>query len=92
MKKQRTLWRKASSLLAVPFIVTSMSVGAASASTSVQAYDKLPKPTHPKRVQKRKDGTCWETIDRKCPEGVPCNPPAPRRVQCPKPAKDKKSK
>ncbi len=35
------------------------------------------------KVTTREDNTCWARGPVSCPEGVRCNPPAPRQVKCP---------
>ena len=46
----------------------------------------LPSPKNPERVFQRDDGSCWEDLSN-CPdpirEGMSCNPPPPKQVDCP---------
>lgn len=35
-------------------------------------------------VVEREDGSCWYVVERECAPKQPCNPPAPRRVRCPR--------
>jgi hypothetical protein len=42
-----------------------------------------PPPDPDRHVQRRPDGTCWEYFDVRCPPDATCNPPPPRRVDCP---------
>lgn len=35
------------------------------------------------RIVRRQNGTCWEQEEGNCPPNVPCNPPAPRPIDCP---------
>lgn len=34
-------------------------------------------------ITRRADGTCWQSVTVRCPEGVLCNPPPPQPVACP---------
>jgi hypothetical protein len=55
----------------------------ATATAGKVAAADLPQPSPGAQVSKRPDGTCWESVDTKCPPNVPCNPPPPRQVACP---------
>jgi len=56
-------------------------------SSSPRALDGCPgtMPT-PGTLERREDGSCWFRSEANCPTGPTahtCNPPAPRRVECP---------
>src|SRR5690606_27985563 len=55
-------------------------------SEAAQGEGERPDAGKTTRIVRRDDGTCWEHIvDFECPppERATCNPPPPRRVECP---------
>jgi hypothetical protein len=87
MKKRRAL--------SMPFLITAaLSPAPALADTATPpkppVTKKLPKPTHPERVQRNPNGTCTEYPDMHCPPDVHCNPGPPREVECPPEPEKKK--
>ena len=66
---------------------TTTTTGTAAPPTTAPATARPLIPTTPPlvKIRKAQDGTCWQDDDTKCPpEPATCNPPPPRKVDCPK--------
>lgn len=60
------------------------------ADTSTLHFDRYVAPKLPPRIWRDDAGACWTHEEIKCPppEVATCNPPPPRKVECPSDPKD----